>query len=78
MSTNGCCRGLPAKVCIARPYGCSDGPVHRIRFTERTLASVRCECVCGWKCEVMTNEVRNRQQELNTRVAMHLEEHAPS
>jgi hypothetical protein len=23
---SGCCRGLPAKVCIARPYGCSDGP----------------------------------------------------
>jgi hypothetical protein len=27
MSTTGCCRGLSAKDCIARPYGCSDGPV---------------------------------------------------
>lgn len=26
MSTNGCCRGLPASVCAARPYGCGDGP----------------------------------------------------
>lgn len=23
---SGCCRGLPAKVCWARPYGCSDKP----------------------------------------------------
>ena len=23
---SGCCRGLPAKVCIARPYGCADAP----------------------------------------------------
>jgi hypothetical protein len=23
---SGCCRGLPAKACIARPYGCSDEP----------------------------------------------------
>lgn len=23
---SGCCRGLSAKVCIARPYGCSDEP----------------------------------------------------
>lgn len=26
MSTTGCCRGLTAKACIARPYGCSDNP----------------------------------------------------
>lgn len=26
MSTTGCCRGLSAKDCIARPYGCSDNP----------------------------------------------------
>lgn len=25
MSTTGCCRGLSAKDCIARPHGCSDG-----------------------------------------------------
>jgi hypothetical protein len=24
---SGCCRGLPAKVCIARPYGCADEPL---------------------------------------------------
>lgn len=23
---SGCCRGLPAKVCLARPYGCHDEP----------------------------------------------------
>lgn len=27
MSTNGCCRGLPAQVCFSRPYGCSDEPL---------------------------------------------------
>lgn len=26
MSTTGCCRGLSAKDCIARPYGCFDEP----------------------------------------------------
>lgn len=26
MSTTGCCRGLSAKDCLARPYGCFDGP----------------------------------------------------
>lgn len=31
MSNNGCCRGLPAAMCIARPHGCSDGPQEQSR-----------------------------------------------
>lgn len=44
---------------------------HHIRFSERTLASVRCECVCGWKAEVLT-KIPNRQEVLNGLVAEHL------
>lgn len=43
---------------------------HLIRFTERTLASVRCECACGWKAEVLT-AIPNRQRVLNAEVAQH-------
>jgi hypothetical protein len=45
---------------------------HRIRFVERTLASVRCECVCGWKAEVLS-EVVGRQNVLNAKVARHFD-----
>lgn len=44
---------------------------HSIRFAERTMASVRCACSCGWVAEVMTQE-GNRQEKLNARVALHL------
>ena len=44
---------------------------HKIRFVERTLASVRCACICGWKAEVTTRE-GDRQSKLNVKVAGHL------
>lgn len=32
---SGCCRGLPAKVCIARPYGCGDEPAQDSNLEDR-------------------------------------------
>jgi hypothetical protein len=34
---SGCCRGLSSQACIARPYGCADGPIktENIRRAER-------------------------------------------
>lgn len=42
---------------------------HRMRFVERTLASVRTECICGWKAECAG---RDRQLRLNRFVSNHL------
>lgn len=47
---SGCCRGLPAKVCIARPYGCADEPPdpHPVGAydpeTGEKLAIIGCPC----------------------------------
>lgn len=42
---------------------------HGMRFIERTLASVRTECMCGWKAETSGAA---RQEALNKQVAAHL------
>jgi hypothetical protein len=77
MSTNGCCRGLPARVCAARPYGCADEPPtpsesYDLAANEDALIrliAACAECDCDFNCYCIKNMewAERRLEELRDR-----------
>lgn len=48
---SGCCRGLPAKVCWARPYGCSNEPPARsslVGGVQKAMADPKTTAFASW------------------------------
>lgn len=60
---SGCCRGLPAKVCIARPYGRADGPPPDDPHPEVAYLDGKKLSVMGCACEHCFREQTRHDRE---------------